>query len=41
MLRGAVGAVICIGVQPVLEWLFNLATASKLIELSNPNQPCA
>ena len=36
---GAVGAVICIGVQPVLEWLFNLATASKLIELSNPNQP--
>ena len=30
---------ICIGVQPVLEWLFNLATASKLIELSNPNQP--
>ena len=36
---GAVGAVICIGVQPVMEWLFNLATASKLIELSNPNQP--
>ena len=36
---GAVSAVICIGVQPVLEWLFNLATASKLIELSNPNQP--
>ena len=36
---GAVSAVICIGVQPVLEWLFNLATAAKLIELSNPNQP--
>ena len=36
---GAVSAVICIGVQPVLEGLFNLATASKLIELSNPNQP--
>ena len=36
---GAVSAVICIGVQPVMEWLFNLATASKLIELSNPNQP--
>lgn len=36
---GTVSAVICIGVQPVLEWLFNLATASKLIELSNPNQP--
>ncbi len=29
----------CIGIQPLLEWLFNLATTAKLIELSNPNQP--
>ncbi len=36
---GAVSGVICIGVQPAMELLFNLATASKLIELSNPNQP--
>ena len=36
---GALSAVLCIGIQPLLEWLFNLATAAKLIELSNPNQP--
>ncbi len=32
-------AVLAIGLQAVLEWLFNLATNAKLIELSNPNQP--
>ena len=36
---GIISAVLSIGVQPLLEWLFNLATATKLIELSNPNQP--
>ena len=36
---GAASAILCIAFQPLLEWLFNLATASKLIELSNPNQP--
>ena len=32
-------AIICIGVQPLLEWMFNLVTNAKLLELSNPNQP--
>ncbi|MBQ8508155.1 MAG: HDIG domain-containing protein [Clostridia bacterium] len=37
---GAVlSAVLAVGLQAVLEWLFNLATNAKLIELSNPNQP--
>ena len=36
---GIICAVLCIGIQPLLELLFNLATSSKLIELSNPNQP--
>ena len=37
---GAVTAsIICVGLQPVFETGFNLVTPSKLIELSNPNQP--
>jgi len=32
-------AVICIGLQPLMEWMFNLVTNAKLLELSNPNQP--
>ena len=32
-----VSAVLCVGLQPILETAFNLV--SKLIELSNPNQP--
>ena len=36
---GLISAIICIGLQPLLELLFNLATPSRLIELSNPNQP--
>lgn len=39
MSSGIISAIICIGLQPLLESLFNLATNSKLIELSNPNQP--
>lgn len=30
---------LCIGLQPLLEMAFNLATPMKLMELSNPNQP--
>ena len=36
---GVLGAVLCLGIQPLLEWLFNLVTNAKLLELSNPNQP--
>ncbi|MCL1964832.1 MAG: HDIG domain-containing protein [Firmicutes bacterium] len=32
-------AVLCMGMQPLLEWLFNLVTPYKLLELANPNQP--
>lgn len=32
-------AVLAMGLQALLEWLFNLATNARLIELSNPNQP--
>ncbi len=32
-------SVLCVGLQPILEAGFNLVTSSKLIELSNPNQP--
>ena len=36
---GVLSAVLGIGLQALLEWLFNLSTNSKLLELSNPNQP--
>jgi len=39
MSSGIISAILCIGLQPVLESIFNLATNSKLVELSNPNQP--
>ena len=39
MAGGIIGAILCIGIQPLMEAMFNLATNSKLIELSNPNQP--
>ncbi len=32
-------AILCMGVQPMLEWAFDLVTPYKLLELSNPNQP--
>ncbi|MBQ7784685.1 MAG: HDIG domain-containing protein [Clostridia bacterium] len=39
-IMGAVtAAVLCVGLQPIFEAGFNLVTPSKLIELSNPNQP--
>ena len=37
--NGMVAAIMSLGAQPLLEVLFNLATPSRLIELSNPNQP--
>ncbi|MDR0898410.1 MAG: HDIG domain-containing protein [Oscillospiraceae bacterium] len=36
---GVLAAVLCMGVQPVLEWMFALVTPYKLLELANPNQP--
>lgn len=36
---GIMAAILCIGLQPALEWVFNLVTPAKLLELSNPNQP--
>ncbi len=39
MASGLICGVMCIGFQPLLEWIFNLATNPRLIELSNPNQP--
>lgn len=36
---GLLSAVLCIGLQSVLEWVFNLDTNAKLMDLSNPNQP--
>lgn len=36
---GLLSAVLCIGLQPLLELVFNLVTNSKLMELSSPNQP--
>ena len=34
-----ISALLAIGILPVLESVFNLATPMKLMELSNPNQP--
>ena len=36
---GLLSGVLCIGLQPLLEWIFNLVTPAKLMELSNPNHP--
>ncbi len=36
---GVLAAILCMGVQPMLEWMFDLVTPYKLLELSNPNQP--
>jgi len=36
---GVLAGVLCIGIQPVLEAVFNLTTNAKLFDLSNPNQP--
>lgn len=34
-----IATLLCIGLQPLLESIFNLPTPMKLLELSNPNQP--
>ncbi len=36
---GLLSAMFCIGLQPLMEWMFNLVTSAKLLELSNPSQP--
>ncbi len=38
-ISGPVATVLCVGIQPALEVLFNLVTPAKLLELCNPNQP--
>ncbi len=39
MSSGIISAILCIGFQPLLESLFNLASNGKLSDLCNPNQP--
>ena len=39
MAGGLISGVLAVGLQPVFETLFNLATPSKLLEMANPNQP--
>ncbi len=39
MAGGVISGLIAVGLQPVFEAAFNLATPSKLLELANPNQP--
>ena len=36
---GVICGLIAVGLQPLFEAIFNLATASKLLELANPNHP--
>ena len=39
ILGAVTAAILCVGLQPILEAAFNLVTPAKLIELSNPNHP--
>ena len=39
MTGAVISGVLALGMQPVFEGSFNLATPSKLMELANPNQP--
>ena len=39
MAGGLLSGVLAVGLQPIFEAAFNLATPSKLLELANPNQP--
>lgn len=39
MINGIASAVIAIGALPVLETMFRIATATRLLEILNPNQP--
>lgn len=34
-----IASILCVGLDPLVESFFNLATPSKLLELSNPNHP--
>lgn len=39
MAGGLISGVLAVGLQPIFETVFNLATPSKLLEMANPNQP--
>ena len=39
MAGGLLSGVLGVGLQPIFEAVFNLATPSKLLEMANPNQP--
>jgi putative nucleotidyltransferase with HDIG domain len=39
MINGTASAIIAIGALPVLESMFRVATATRLLEILNPNQP--
>ena len=39
MAGGLLSGVLAVGLQPIFEAVFNLATPSKLLEMANPNQP--
>lgn len=38
-LAGAISAVLCVGTLPVWEAVFDVLTPTKLLEITNPNQP--
>lgn len=38
-LTGAISAVLCVGTLPVWEAVFDVLTPTKLLEITNPNQP--
>lgn len=37
LISGIASAILCVGIQPALEVVFNLVTPAKLLELCNPN----
>lgn len=39
MMAGLLAAVICLGTLPIWEWVFQIVTPMKLLEISNPNHP--
>ena len=38
-LGALISAILCLGIQPIMESVFNLITPAKLVELSSPDQP--
>ena len=39
ILGAILSAILCLGIQPIMESVFNLITPAKLVELSSPDQP--